>query len=138
MRVRGEFTEMPCLRLTRGQAQRLFDLRPDICERVLATLVRDQTLVCGTDGRYRTRRFICGGTIRPRSSNAPWSPQKHPENHAESTWATAARIARTCLGLQPSAISCQLSERAQLTAPTRSALNAVLWQAPTSFPLFRW
>jgi hypothetical protein len=53
MRVRGEFTEMPCLRLTRGQAQRLFDLRPDICERVLATLVRDQTLVCGTDGRYR-------------------------------------------------------------------------------------
>ena len=53
MRVRGEFTEMPCLRLTRGQAQRLFDLRPDICERVLATLVRDQTLICGTDGRYR-------------------------------------------------------------------------------------
>jgi hypothetical protein len=53
MRVRGEFTEMPCLRLTRGQAQRLFDLRPDICERVLATLVRDQTLICGIDGRYR-------------------------------------------------------------------------------------
>ena len=54
VRVRGEFTEMPCLRLTRGQAQRLFDLRPDICERVLATLVRDQTLICGTDGRYRS------------------------------------------------------------------------------------
>ena len=29
IRVRGEFTEMPCLRLTRGQAQRLFDLWRD-------------------------------------------------------------------------------------------------------------
>jgi hypothetical protein len=51
-RVRGEFTEMPCLRLTRGQAQRLFGLRPHICERVLATLVRDHTLTCGPDGRF--------------------------------------------------------------------------------------
>jgi len=57
MRVRGEFAEMPCLRLTRGQAQRLFDLRPDICERVLATLVCDETLTCGTDGRYRIAEF---------------------------------------------------------------------------------
>ena len=52
-RVRGEFMEMPCLRLTRGQAQRLFALRPDICERVLAALIREQTLTCGSDGRYR-------------------------------------------------------------------------------------
>ena len=52
-RVRAEFEEMPCLRLTRGQAQRLFGLRIDVCERVLATLVKDRTLVCDTDGRYR-------------------------------------------------------------------------------------
>jgi hypothetical protein len=52
-RVRGEFAEMPCLRLTRGQAQRLFGLRPDICDRVLAALVNDHTLTYGSDDRYR-------------------------------------------------------------------------------------
>jgi hypothetical protein len=65
-RVRGEFTEMPCLRLTRGQAQRLFALRPDICERVLATLVRDRTLTCGPDGRYRiTDLYLRGDRFGP-------------------------------------------------------------------------
>src|SRR5687767_12635326 len=37
-RVYGEFYEMPCLRLTPGQAQRLFDLRPDVCQRILTSL----------------------------------------------------------------------------------------------------
>ena len=54
-RVRAEFHEMPCLRLTREQAQRLFGLRPDVSERVLATLVREGTLTCGPDGRYGMR-----------------------------------------------------------------------------------
>jgi hypothetical protein len=52
-RVRAEFEEMPCLRLTRSQAQRLFGLRTDICERVLAALIADRTLCRDTDGRYR-------------------------------------------------------------------------------------
>ena len=52
-RVAGEFNEMPCLRLTGAQAQRLFGLRADICQRVLAGLVTDGTLVRGSDGRYR-------------------------------------------------------------------------------------
>ncbi len=51
-RVRAEFLEMPCLRLTRPQAQRLFGLRLDICERVLATLVRNHEIHLGADGRY--------------------------------------------------------------------------------------
>lgn len=51
-RVRAEFQEMPCLRLTRPQAQRLFGLRVDICERVLATLVRQHEIFLGSDGRY--------------------------------------------------------------------------------------
>ena len=51
-RVRGEFIEMPCLRLTRDQARRLFGLGPDICDRVLSTLVQEGALACGTDGRY--------------------------------------------------------------------------------------
>jgi hypothetical protein len=52
-RVCGEFAEMPCLRLTHAQAQRLFGLRPDICHRVLGSLVRCGTLTLGSDERYR-------------------------------------------------------------------------------------
>ena len=51
-RVRSEFKEMPCLRLTRGQAQRLFGLRADVCARVLADLVDEGTLTRGPDERY--------------------------------------------------------------------------------------
>jgi hypothetical protein len=52
-RVRAEFAELPCLRLTRAQAQRLFGLRPDICDRVLATLVAEHTIHFDIDQRYR-------------------------------------------------------------------------------------
>jgi len=51
-RIRAEFREMPCLRLTCGQAQRLFGVRPDVCERVFAALVEEGTLTCGPDARY--------------------------------------------------------------------------------------
>jgi hypothetical protein len=51
-RIRAEFDEMPCLRLTFEQAQRLFGLRPDVCERVLETLVADHSLTRGIDGRF--------------------------------------------------------------------------------------
>jgi hypothetical protein len=77
-RVRGEFSEMPCLRLTRGQAQRLFALRADVCERVLAALVNDHTLTCGADDRYRitdlqlwrgrSTPFEPGAFVAPRAS----------------------------------------------------------------------
>jgi hypothetical protein len=51
-RIRGEFREMPCLRLTGGQVRRLFALRADVCDRVLSTLMAEGTLVRGLDGRY--------------------------------------------------------------------------------------
>jgi hypothetical protein len=52
-RVRAEFEEMPCLRLTRSQAQRLFGLRSDVCARVLETLVAHHALCREGDDRYR-------------------------------------------------------------------------------------
>ena len=52
-RVVGEFQEMPCLRLTAGQAQRLFDLRSDVCQRVLSKLINEGTLTCDSEQRYR-------------------------------------------------------------------------------------
>jgi len=54
-RVRGEFEEMPCLRLTFGQARRLFGLSPDVCQQVLSALVREHPLTCGPDERYGLR-----------------------------------------------------------------------------------
>ena len=52
-RVCAEFEELPSLRLTRGQAQRLFGLRADVCDRVLATLVKNHTLCLDHEDRYR-------------------------------------------------------------------------------------
>jgi hypothetical protein len=38
-RVRGEFLEMPGLLLTVGQAQRLWGIERELCERVIGSLV---------------------------------------------------------------------------------------------------
>ena len=51
-RVRGEYLEMPGLRLTPQQAQRLFGLDPTACEQVLDTLTRERFLCHGGDGRF--------------------------------------------------------------------------------------
>lgn len=55
-RIRSEFSEMPCLRLTEAQSARLFGLRPDVCWRVMATLMTEGFLWRGNDGRYVMRR----------------------------------------------------------------------------------
>jgi hypothetical protein len=54
-RVRGEFSEMPCLALTAPQAMRLFGLRDDICRRLLGSLVADGILWKRDDDRYVSR-----------------------------------------------------------------------------------
>ncbi len=51
-RVLAEFREMPCLRLTPAQAQRLFGLRADISARVIGGLVKSGQLRQDADGRY--------------------------------------------------------------------------------------
>ena len=54
-RVKSEFLEMPGLRLTPNQAQRLWDLRPDQCEHVLTALVRSNFLHRTDAGSYLQR-----------------------------------------------------------------------------------
>lgn len=51
-RVLSEFREMPCLRLTPPQAQRLFGLRADIATRVINSLIADGHVRLDPDGRY--------------------------------------------------------------------------------------
>jgi hypothetical protein len=56
-RVRSEYEEMPGLRLTAPQAQRLWCLDRHICESVLSQLVEDKFLKRSTAGHYlRARR----------------------------------------------------------------------------------
>jgi hypothetical protein len=58
LRVQHEFEEMPGLSLTRDQAGRLFDLRADVCERVLGELVRYGVLQRTRQGRYVLNRSV--------------------------------------------------------------------------------
>lgn len=51
-RIQGEFREMPGLRLTAPQAQRLWGLERDVCNALLGALVDAQFLVQTRDGAY--------------------------------------------------------------------------------------
>ena len=51
-RVRGEFLEMPGLRLTVAQARRLWNLDARLCETLLVTLVETRFLVRLRDGAF--------------------------------------------------------------------------------------
>ena len=51
-RIRGEYLEMPGLRLTYVQAQRLWGLDARTCASVLDALVKDQFLCVGKDCAY--------------------------------------------------------------------------------------
>ena len=54
-RIAGEYREMPGLSLTLPQAQRLWGLDRDTCERALAILIERRVLRRGMNGTY-----VCG------------------------------------------------------------------------------
>jgi hypothetical protein len=54
-RIQGEFSEMPGLRLTCRQAQRLWNLDALVCEALLAALVDVRFLVQTPDGVFIQR-----------------------------------------------------------------------------------
>ena len=51
-RIQGEFTEMPGLRLTPAQAQRLWGLDRTMCEQLLEVLVKAKFLSQTRDGSF--------------------------------------------------------------------------------------
>ena len=51
-RIREEYREMPSLRLTPSQAQRLFGLEPSVCATILAALVEEKFLSRRIDGQF--------------------------------------------------------------------------------------
>jgi hypothetical protein len=64
VRMQTEWMQMPQLKLTRRQAQRLWSLSTDVCEAAFATLVTRGFLGQTPDGVYGRHVFI-----RPRSSH---------------------------------------------------------------------
>jgi hypothetical protein len=51
-RIQGEFVEMPGLRLTAAQAQRLWGLERDLCNALLGALVDAKFLAQTRDGSF--------------------------------------------------------------------------------------
>lgn len=51
-RVRGEYREMPGLRLTLAQACRFWQMEPGVCERIFTALVDERFLERRSDGAY--------------------------------------------------------------------------------------
>jgi hypothetical protein len=54
--IRGEYEEMPCLRLTLPQASRFWNVDAETCRAVLEQLVADGFLVLGRFGYMRPQR----------------------------------------------------------------------------------
>jgi len=61
-RVRGEYVEMPGLRVTVAQACRLWQVDMTTCEKLLGHLVRDGFLSKTDSGFYVASRETCGRT----------------------------------------------------------------------------
>jgi hypothetical protein len=73
-RIRGEFLEMPGLRLTLDQARRLCDVERTLCKQVLDALVEGKFLCVRSDGAYA--RLIDGEVARPRPAKADLSAEQ--------------------------------------------------------------
>lgn len=67
-RLRGEFLEMPGLRLTPDQVRRLCGVEATLCQQVLDVLVETKFLCVKTGGVYA--RTTDGEVSRPRMARA--------------------------------------------------------------------
>jgi hypothetical protein len=71
-RVQGEFLEMPGLRLTKAQAQRLWGLDAALCDVLLGALIDAKFLFRTRDGAFmRAEHAVAAkATLRPRNTIA--------------------------------------------------------------------
>jgi hypothetical protein len=68
VRMQTEWIEMPQLKITRRQAQRLWSLSNEACETAFATLIRKGFLVQTPDGAYVRHAFVrMSGAIAARA-----------------------------------------------------------------------
>jgi hypothetical protein len=94
-RIRGEFAEMPGLRLKSEQLQRLCGVERTICQLVLDSLVDMNFLCVKSDGSYAR---LTDGAIFP----SPWSeggPQsRHVCQSVVTCWNTVSSRVAECSG----------------------------------------
>ncbi len=73
-RIRGEYREMPGLRLTSAQACRLWQIDPATCNEVLGELISEGFLHRTTDGSYVVlpgpQRAVRASMTSPRAARA--------------------------------------------------------------------
>jgi hypothetical protein len=74
-RIRAEYLEMPGLRLTFQQMQRLFGIERTVCQTVLDSLVDAWFLCAQLDGRYALSTD--GEIPYPRAAKADLRPEQH-------------------------------------------------------------
>lgn len=74
-RISGEYLEMPGLRLTCEQAQRLWGLDHETCSDLLADLVASCFLARSPDGRYARMADGAVTAPRPRMAQARLRPR---------------------------------------------------------------
>jgi hypothetical protein len=79
-RIRAEYLEMPGLRLTIEQAQRLCGVERAWCERVMDALVAEQFLCVKADGAYA--RLTDGDVVRRRPAKADLRTDKGAREEA--------------------------------------------------------
>ena len=72
--IRGEFLEIPGLRLTSEQIQTLWGLHRDVCAAVLENLLHQRFLQLTADGHY-----VRGGSCAPSRQAAGQSGSYHGE-----------------------------------------------------------
>lgn len=58
VRLQTEWMQMPQLKITRRQAQRLWSLSNEVCETAFETLIRRGFLVQAPDGAYMRHAFV--------------------------------------------------------------------------------
>jgi hypothetical protein len=73
-RIRAEYLEMPGLRLTTQQVQRLCGIERTLCQTVLDSLVEARFLCVKSDGAYA--RLTDGDVPRPRPAKAELRAEK--------------------------------------------------------------
>ena len=71
IRMQTEWIEMPQLKITRRQAQRLWSLSNEVCETAFATLIRKGFLVQAPDGAYVRHAFVRVSGAIAASSPSP-------------------------------------------------------------------
>ena len=70
--IRGEFLEIPGLRLTSDQIQRLWGLHRDVCAAVLEDLLHQHFLQLTADGHYVRAGSSAGGRqVTPQRGRLP-------------------------------------------------------------------